>query len=164
MLDGWSTIPDDGSDAKQRGRRRACVGKQLLSVLARQANSLHPPRTAEQPHACSMVWSERLQSKEEGGAPVSASSSCECRPGRQTVCFRLAPQSIRTLARWLVGDIPDGPTAKQRGRRQPLSASSSCECRPDRQTVCIHLAPKIVQAPKIAPKSSRNLARLVGDP
>ena len=102
-----------------------------------------------------------MQSKEEGGAPLSASSSCECQPDRQTVCTRLAPQSSRTLARWLVGDIPDDDsTAKQRGMRPPLSASSSwasssCECRPGRQTVCIRLAWQ----------RSRKLARwLVDDP
>ena len=46
-------------------------------------------------------------------------------------------------------NIPDGFIAEQRGRRQPVFKSSSCECR---QTVCIGLAPKC----------SRNLARLVG--
>ena len=54
LLDGWSTIPDDGVTAKQRGRRQ----------------------------------------------PLSASSSFQCWPDRQTVCIRLAPQSSRTLARW----------------------------------------------------------------
>ena len=75
-----------------------------------------------------------MQSKEEGGAPVSASSSCECRPDKQTVCITPAPQSSHTLARWMVGEIPDGSNTKQRGRRLPVSASSTCECWPNEQT------------------------------
>ena len=112
LLDGWSTIPDDGVTAKQRGRRQplsasssfqcwpdrqtvcirlawqrsrklaGCVrflrtaplqskeegelmaatfvGKQLLSVPARQANNLHSPRTIEHPQACSTVGRRSL--------------------------------------------------------------------------------------------------------
>ena len=65
---------------------------------------------------------------------MSASSSCECRPDKQTVCITLAPQSSHTLARWIVGEIPDGSNTKQRGRRLPVSASSTCECWPNEQT------------------------------
>ena len=53
LLDGWSTIPDDGVTAKQRGR-----------------------------------WQ-----------PLSASSSFQCRPDKQTVCTHLTPKSCRMLAR-----------------------------------------------------------------
>ena len=36
-----------------------------------------------------------MQSKEEGGSRLVASSSCECWRGRQTVCIHLAPKCMR---------------------------------------------------------------------
>ena len=51
----------------------ACVGEQPLRVQARHANTLHPPRTEEQPQAC---WIGRrsltapVHSKEEGGGSL----------------------------------------------------------------------------------------------
>ena len=96
-----SKIPD-GSSAKQRGWRQPLSGKQLVRVAARQTNSLHLSRTKEQPQACSIgrrPLMAPVQSKEEGRSLCPASSSCECRPGRQTVCIHLAPKSRRQRMR-----------------------------------------------------------------
>ena len=64
----------------------ALVIKSCLGVLARQANSLHPPHTEEhkQPQACSIGLrsvTAPMQSKEKGGDNI-----CLC---RQIVCIRL---------------------------------------------------------------------------
>ena len=75
---------------------------------------------------------------------MSASSSCKCWPGRQTVCMHVAPKGSRMLAR-SVGDGRRSLTAPAQRKEEGGSlcpASSSYECRPDRQTVCIHLALK----------------------
>ena len=65
---------------KAKRKAAAFVGKQRLRVPDKQANSLHPPRTDEQPQACSIGGRRSLtastQRKEEGaGQLLSASSS-----------------------------------------------------------------------------------------
>ena len=56
---------------KAKRKAAAFVGKQRLRVPDRQANSLHPPRTEEQPQACSIGLRSLTapeHSKEEGGS------------------------------------------------------------------------------------------------
>ena len=93
------------------------VSKQLVRVLARQANSLHASashrradakgRIEEQSQACSIgrrSITAAVQSNDEGtrkAAFVGKQCSCECRPDRQTVRIRLALQSSRKLARYV---------------------------------------------------------------
>ena len=76
---------------------------------------------------------------------------CECCLDRQPLCISTSHRRAAiSLLNWSV--VADGSSAKQRVRwRQILLASSPFACWPDRQTVCIRLAPK----------SSRKLARLV---
>ena len=95
------------------------------SAISDQSSSLHtthPPRTKEQPQACTIGWQSvttPVHNKEEGdsccrqAAPASASHT------RQTVCIRLAPKSSRKLAP-LVAELIDVYGAKQTGMRLPL--------------------------------------------
>ena len=55
---------------KPKRKAAAWVGKHLLRVSTKQANNLHPPRTEEQPQACSTgrrSLTAPVPSKEEGG-------------------------------------------------------------------------------------------------
>ena len=66
----WLVVAD-GSSAKQRGRwRQPLLASSPWECLPRHAHTLHPPRTEEQPQACSIGrWSltAPVQSKEDCG-------------------------------------------------------------------------------------------------
>ena len=106
----------------------ACVGEHLLRVLARHANSLHPPLTKEQPQACSIgrrFLMAPVHSKEEGGGSLCWRATPS---SAGTKCTQFASVSHRrpSLLNW--SEVADGSGAKQRGRRrQPVLASSRCE-------------------------------------
>ena len=53
---GRPEVPDGSGAKAKRQTVAAFVGKQPVRVPARQAHSLHPPRTEEQPQACSIGW------------------------------------------------------------------------------------------------------------
>ena len=53
LLD-WPEVPDGSGAKAKRKAVAAFVGKQPVRVPATQAHSLHPPRTEEQPQACSI--------------------------------------------------------------------------------------------------------------
>ena len=86
------------------------------------------------PRTCTTIV---VQSKEKDGVGLcqqAARGASADQTGKQFASTS-HQRPAASLLDW--SEVPDGSSAKQRGRwRQPLSASSPCECQPDRQTVC----------------------------
>ena len=113
--------------SKEEGRQAACDSKHRLRVPARQANSLHPPRTAQQPQACSTgrrsVTAPVLSKEKEMQQPVLACSSCKCFGHRQTVCNRLAPKRFCAKRSAVFGHFADS-LHPPRTKEQPQACST----------------------------------------
>ena len=106
----------------------------LLRVPARQANSSHPPRTTEQPQACSIrrrsVTADALQPHSK------RNNSCDGRPVRQTIVSATHHGAAASLLDW--SESRHGSCgAKQRRRWAAfVGKQCSCECRPDTINMC----------------------------
>ena len=177
MLDR-SEIPD-GSGAKQRGRPQPFVQVRSLcdQQSAQQTVCIHlaPTSRRQSSHrraaATLLDWSEipdGSDAKQRGRLHSFVGKHLMSAP--QTVCIHLALKSRRqsshrraaaTLLDW--SEIVDGSRAKQRGRRQPFVGKHLVRVLA-RQANSVHPPRTKVHALGLAPKSSRNLARSVGDP
>ena len=136
LLD-WSEIPDDSSGgAKQRGRRPALLCRQavLVRVPARQANSLHPPRTAQQPQACStgrtsLHDGSHAKQREEAGGILCRQRS---RPDRQNSLHpprtQAKPQACSTGQRSLTAPVQNTDTKVRRWQRQHRTEEQPQAC------------------------------------
>ena len=146
--------------------------KQLLRLPARQANSLHPPHTAERPsktapksrHKLARLFGDPswLRCKVKKQIPAFVGKQLlrlPCR--RHTVCIHLAPHSKRnsvhrraatSMLDW--SKICHGCGAKQRRRKEAVVGKQLLRWTTSQANNCI----------RHAPWSSREPARLVGEP
>ena len=150
--------------------------RQLLRVLARQANEKHAPASHRRAAASLLDWSEipdgsGAKQSEEMKAAAFVGKAARASAGQtgKTVCIRLAPKSSRKLASSSCQCWPnrqnslhpphtaEQPQAcstgrrsvtqsKEDERRQPVLASSSSECRSVQNSLHLPHTKELVQA------------------